>query len=250
MSSRVVRQQGSLPDKPDALAKFILAAPERLKTVQEEILAIQRLDLAKEVYDQKVEEQARLQELTLLASQRMGEITRKMSTSAGGRPSAKKSPSTVKTKAQAIHDLGLSTSQVGRMEQIAAHPDIVEKVIAESQAGQAEATQTEVLRRIKRLNGVHDADTEEGHQENANLRLFRRAINSLVKLAKDALDSIVAGDRTLCIDIDRVGEAIRLLTDLQERLLEEGQASSRYLFESIALKEDLSEPEPLPEIVD
>lgn len=39
-----------------------------------------------------------------------------------------------KPKKQAIKDLGLSTSQVSRMEQMAVHPDIVEKVIAESQA--------------------------------------------------------------------------------------------------------------------
>lgn len=246
MNDLVVRQQGGLPVKPDALAKFILVAPERLKAVKAEIRAIQRLDVAQEVLNQKLEEQARLQELMLLASLRMGEITREIHKSVGGRPS-KSAPSTVKTKEQIITGLGLSTSQVGRMEQIAAHSDIVEEVIAESQAGKTKATMSEVLRRIKEQNSAHDADTEEDHQNAANLRLFRRAINSLSKLAKDALDSVVAGDRTLCVTVDMVGETIRLLTDLQERLLEEGRIASESISESIALREEF---EPLPEIID
>jgi len=247
MNGLAARQQGGLPAKPDDLAKFIVISQEKLKSVKAEIRAIRRLNMAKEVYDQKVEEQARLQELTLLAYQRMGEITREIPTSAGGRPSAKKSPSAgtgcERSKSQAIHDLGLSTSQIGRMEQIADHPDVVAAVIAASRAGQAKATQTEVLRRIKGLKGTRDANTEEDHQEDAKLKLFRRVTGyqDLCKITDEVLDAVVAS-RVLRSDLDRLDETIRLMSGIRERLLEKVQISSRCFFESIALKEELDEP--------
>lgn len=247
MSGLIVRQQSELPAKPDELAKFLILAQEKVKSVQAEIRAIQRLDIARVVYVQKLEERRQLQELILRAYQRIGEITRKLPKSAGGRPSAKTSKNGFKTKAQIIHDLGLSTSQVGRMEQVAAHPDIVEEVFAESQAGEIEATVAEVLRRIKKRNDT--ANVEKNHQNNANLKLFRRVTSyrNLPKITDDVLDDIVASSRTLCVELDKLSETIRRLSDIREQLLEKGQIASRQLFESIALKEEL---EPLLEIMD
>ena len=152
MNELAVHQNGDLPTKPSDLAKFMIVAQEKVKAVKAEIRAIQKLNLAKEVYSQKMEEQRRLQEVILLAYQRMGEITREIPRAAG-RPSEKiiraSANNFEKPKSQAIQELGFSKDQVSRMEQMAAHPDIVEDVIAESQAGQTEATQGEVLRRIR-----------------------------------------------------------------------------------------------------
>ena len=161
MNDLVTYQSSDLPAQPDDLAKFMIVAQEKVKAVKAEIRAIQKLNLAQEVYMQKMEEQRRLQEVILLAYQRMGEITREMPKGSGNQYSSafSRKREEAKPKAQAIKDLGFSTSQVGRMEQMASHPDIVEEVIAESQAGQTEATQGEVLRRLKeRRDGVIDLD--------------------------------------------------------------------------------------------
>lgn len=234
-----IYQQSGLPAQPEELSRFIVVAQEKIKAVKAEIRAIQRLDMAKEVYDQKIEEQARLQELTLLAYQRMGEITRELPTSAGGRPSEKTLPasgkSLEKSKFQAIQDLGFSTSQVNRMEQMAAHPDVVEEVIAESQAGQTEATQTEVLRRIKEQDSKvidlaaakkkrYDADMEKISRDYANLKVFRKATNhlELFKITDEILDSVVDADTDLQDTISGLNEAIRLLSDIRGKLLAKG----------------------------
>lgn len=164
MNELTVYQQSGLPAQPSELAKFILILPEKIKAMKAEIMAIQKAQLAKEVYDQKKDELDRVRELMLLAYARMGAITSEIPKGSGGDRKSEdfKIPSSgnfEKTKAQAIKDLGFSSSQVGRMEQMAAHPDIVEEVIAESQAGQTEATQGEVLRRIKeRKRGLHSPD--------------------------------------------------------------------------------------------
>lgn len=230
-------QQSGLPTKSDDLAKFIVVAQEKIKSVKAEIRAIQRLDMAKEVYDQKIEEQARLQELTLLAYQRMGEITREMPKGSGNQyiNASSRKREEAKSNASAIQGLGFSTSQVGRMEQIAAHPDIVEDVIAESQAGQAEATQAEVLRRIKEQENKvidltqakkdrYDADMEKIDRDYSNLKLFRKATSylKLFQITDDILDSVVDSDADLQSTIHGLNESIHLLTDIRNKLLAKG----------------------------
>ena len=66
MNQLATYQQSDLPVRPTDLAKFILIAPEKVKVMQAEIRAIQKAQLAKEVYDQKKAELDRLRELMLL----------------------------------------------------------------------------------------------------------------------------------------------------------------------------------------
>ena len=234
MNDLVAYQNSGLPAQLDDLAKFMIVAQEKVKAVKAEIRAIQKLNLAKEVYAQKMEEQRRLQEVILLAYQRMGEITREMPKGSGNQYSAfSHKREEAKHKAQAIKDLGFSTSQVGRMEQMAAHPDIVEEVIAESQAGETEATQGEVLRRIKeRRNGVIDlSEYREGRcqrdmaridRDYENLQHFRRSIAfyGLYEITDEILDSVAAADADLNLTIRELEKVIQLLVVIKGKLTE------------------------------
>lgn len=242
MNELATRQGGDLPAQPSDLAKFMIVAQEKVKAVKAEIRAIQKLNLAKEVYAQKMEEQRRLQEVILLAYQRMGEITREMPTSVGGRPTEKTLPSSGKSfekaKSRVIQDLGFSTSQVGRMEQMAAHPDIVEEVIAESQAGQTEATQGEVLRRIKEREKVinlsnvrrerFDQDIAKIDEDYEVIKEFHRAIYSPLRLPVSNSEVVAALMRAtpspsdlFTRDLDTLGEAIQKLQEIQALLRKE-----------------------------
>lgn len=237
MSDLSVYQNSGLPVKPEELARFILVAPEKVKVLKAEIRAIEKAQLAEAVRQQKREELSRLCGLIVLADARMGEITREMQTSVGGRPSGKTLPAGGKgferTKKQAIQELGLSTSQVGRMEQMAAHPDIVEEVIAESQAGQTEATQGEVLRRIKERNKVIDltevrennfqSEMQQIDQDYENLKHFRKItcfIDSLYEVTPEILDSVAVADSDLNRTIKRLEEATQLLITIRSMLQE------------------------------
>lgn len=237
MNKLTACQHRDLPAQPSDLAKFILIAPEKVKAMQAEIRAIQKAQLAKEVYDQKKDELDRLRELMLLAYQRMGEITREMPTAQGSRTDKELSSASgtkfEKPKTQAIRELGLAKAQVHRMEQMAAHPDIVEEVIAESQAGQTEATQGEVLRRIKeRKDGVIDlgayredkcrSDMAWIDQDFENLRYFRRAtaFSGLDEITDEILNSVAAADTDLSGTIRELERTIHLLTAIKAKLTE------------------------------
>lgn len=243
MNDLVAYQNSGLPAQPDDLAKFMIVAQEKVKAVKAEIRAIQKLNLAKEVYAQKMEEQRRLQEVILLAYQRMGEITREMPKSPGKRTDQKPLPADGKrleeTKAQAIRNLGFSTTQVGRMEQMAANPDIVEEVIAESQAGETEATQGEVLRRIKeRRDGVIDLgeyregkcqrDMAQIDEDYKIIKEFHTAIYSPLKLPesnKEVVSALMRATHDLkdlfSHDLNTLEEAVEKLQGLQRSLRKE-----------------------------
>lgn len=200
-------------------------------------MAIQKAQLAKEVYDQKKDELDRVRELMLLAYARMGAITSEIPKSPGKRTDQEPLPASgqrlERTKAQAIKDLGFSSSQVGRMEQMAAHPDIVEEVIAESQAGQTEATQGEVLRRIKERSKVIDltevrenslqAEMEQIDRDSKNLNQFMKItcfIDGLYEITPEILDSVVVADCDLNRTLKRLEEATQLLITIKSMLQE------------------------------
>lgn len=235
MNKLATYQRGGLPAQPDELAKFIVIAQERAKAIKAEIGAIRRLDVAKEVYEQKMEEQDRLRELLLSAYQRMGEITRGLPTAPAGRPSEKISSSggtdLIKPKSQVTQELGFSKSQVSRFEKMAAHPEIVEEVISESQAGAAPATQGEVLRRIKEregvidLNEVREAKTKEEYKkidrDAKELKAFRDAVDftGLYIVSPEMLDSVVAMDTHPEETLAGLDHAIQMLTNIKNELL-------------------------------
>lgn len=246
MSALTTYHGPELPAQPTELAKFIVIAQERAKSIRAEIQAIKRLEVAKEVYEQKLEEQDRLRELMLLAYQRMGEITRELPKDTGGRPSEKTLPSSGKSfegsqkaKSDTIRALGLSTSQVNRFEKMAAHPDIVEEVIAESQAGATTATQGEVLRRIKAKEGVIDlVEVRDAQQKAAYrkidqdaeaLRTFRAAVDysGLYVVTSEMLDSVIELDIEPEETLKNLDKAIQMLSsiknDLMKRRLKRGK---------------------------
>lgn len=215
----------------------MIVAQEKVKAVKAEIRAIQKLNLAQEVYAQKMEEQRRLQEVILLAYQRMGEITREMPTAQGARTDKELSPASgtkfEKPKKQVFQELGFTKNQVSRMEQMAAHPDIVEEVIAESQAGQTEATQGEVLRRIKEQRNVIDLAQARKVQFNRDIaqididgklaKAFVHATHAPLTIADD-LDAVAAAvwrnaDGNVMSDIEDIDLAIQALNTIKTKLL-------------------------------
>lgn len=231
-------QQSGLPTQPSELAKFVLILPEKIKAMKAEIMAIQKAQLAKEVYDQKKAELDRVRELMLLAYARMGAITSEIPKGSGGDRKSedfkiRTNTNFEKPKSQAIQELGFSKDQVSRMEQMAAHPDIVEEVIAESQAGQTEATQGEVLRRIKERSKVIDlaevrenslqAEMRQIDQDYENLDKFRKVIcfvDGLYEITDEVVDSVIAVDDDLNRTIQKLEEATQLLIVIRGMLQE------------------------------
>lgn len=175
--SELATYQRNLPDTIGDLSRFVLVGREKLTSVRAEIRAIDKVQLAQEVRDQKMEEARMLSEALLDAEVKLGDMTKLIPKSVGGRPEKTndsavgsfkqerfkndsgvafdnpnqmewKNDSAVdnpKPKKEIISDLGFTTKQVERFEKLADNKDLVEEVKAKARENDDIPTRTQVL---------------------------------------------------------------------------------------------------------
>lgn len=151
-----------LPSKLEDLAQFVLIGRDKLAMVRAGIKALDKLDMAKEVREQKKEEAQMLAEALMDAEVRIGDILLAMPKASGkhenrgnqynsGRSSTAATSSTleqtlpIQTKEEAVKQLGFDKFQVSRFQTLAQHKDIVEQVKQEARVNDDLATRTAVL---------------------------------------------------------------------------------------------------------
>ena len=83
--------QVNLPDTLEDLSKFVLVGREKLTAVRANIRAIDKVGLAKEVYQQKQEEAQMLGEAVLDAETKMGDLLKQLPKAQGRRTDIKTS---------------------------------------------------------------------------------------------------------------------------------------------------------------
>lgn len=161
--SELMNIGNTLPSKIEDLAKFVLIGREQLNMVRAGIKALDKLDMAKDVREQKKAEAQMLAEALMDAEVRIGEILLAMPKASGGdRKSEKiksnssatfdpevKPPAPLQTKEEAVKQLGFDKIQVSRFQTLAQHKEIVEQVKQEARANDDLATRTAVLQAVK-----------------------------------------------------------------------------------------------------
>ena len=156
MEEGIIIQNQNLPDKIEDLAKFVLVGREKLVSVRAEIRAINKLELAEEVREQKKEEAQMLAEALIDAEVRIGDLLKQIPKASGGdRKSIEiKNRTNAKfdnqeTKQEVITRLGFNKDQANRFETMASNKDIVEQVKAEARENEDIPTRTRVLQLVK-----------------------------------------------------------------------------------------------------
>lgn len=89
MQEGIVIQNQNLPDKIEDLAKFVLVGREKLTSVRAEIRAIDKVQLAQEVREQKKEEAQMLAEALLDAEVKIGDLLKQIPKAQGRRTDIK-----------------------------------------------------------------------------------------------------------------------------------------------------------------
>lgn len=161
MSNGVMRVETNLPSKIEDLAQFVLVGRDKLAMVRAGIKALDKLDVAEGVRQQKKEEAQMLAEALLDAEVKIGEILARMPKASGGdRKSEVFKSSTagtfdtstqapIETKEQAVEKLGFDRKQVHRFQTLAANKEIVEQIKQEARENDDLATRTAVLQVVK-----------------------------------------------------------------------------------------------------
>lgn len=142
--------QVNLPTTVDELAKFVLIGRDKLVSVRAEMRAIDKLELAGEVREQKKQEATMLAGALLDAEVKIGQLTSEIPKDNPNKRIDSGVESSGKMNNPIVRQLG--QKNIERFQQMAEHQDIVEQVKAEAKENEDLPTRTEVLRRIKEEN--------------------------------------------------------------------------------------------------
>ena len=138
----------NLPANVEDLSKFVLVGREKLVAVRAEIRAIEKVGLAEEVRQQKLQEAQDISEAVLDAEVRIGELMATV-------PKAKNQYQSAvdngvhSTKAEVIEKSGFTVKQVQRFETLAKNKDIVEQAKAEARENDDIVSRSLVLNMVK-----------------------------------------------------------------------------------------------------
>lgn len=138
-----------LPTNIEDVSKYVFVGREKLVALQAELRAMNKLDLVEEVRLQKLTEAQDLADSLLLAEMRLGELISELPEAQGKRTDLELEDSDVpKSKKEILQDLGFSVKTAQRYEKLAAHPEIVASISAETRAKGEIVSRTSVLRAI------------------------------------------------------------------------------------------------------
>lgn len=215
-------QTQQLPDNLHDLAAFVLVGREKLTAVRAEIRAIDKVQLAKEVRQQKQDEARMLSEALLDAEKRIGELAKTIPKATNGganqygaKPTALSEKQ--KTKSEVITDLGFTPKQMERFEILANNPDVVEQVKQEARENDDLPTRTRVIDIVQQRKKEHSDKTE------ISSALYKQFHNSLfgiltLNISKaDVLSDWITDCRGITVSdyIADIGRAIDKLEKLR-----------------------------------
>ena len=144
-----------LPDTLPELAKFALVGREKLAAVRAEIRAIDKLNLANEVHEQKLIEAQDIAEAVLDAEVKIGELTAQIEKHSGGDHKSEnfKMDNTVdfdspKTKSETLKEIGIPQKTAERFERLAKHPELIQEAKDSAREHGEIVTRQDVINRI------------------------------------------------------------------------------------------------------
>lgn len=163
MDELVTRRQ-ELPDTIEDLARFVLVNEERVQALRAQIRAISKVNLAREVYEQKLQEAQEIAQITLEAGQKMGELLLKIQTAQGRRSDLGTSSThleEVKTKTEVTESMGLTRNQVSQYQQMALNPEAVKAAIQQAIERGDVVSRDQVMKQIRELRAEQERKIRE-----------------------------------------------------------------------------------------
>ena len=213
MQEGIIIQNQNLPDKIEDLAKFVLIGREKLTAVRANIRAIDKLQLAEDVREQKKEEAQMLAEALLDAEVRIGDLLKQIPTASGKRTDLTSShqceevnrkgnqPIDIdvdrldkkiknrtsakfkkqETKQQVIERLGFNKDQANRFETLSSNKEIVEQVKAEARENEDIPTRSRVLQLVKEKSKEEKEYEEECRELDKAHRIYCKINDAVYK---------------------------------------------------------------------
>lgn len=176
-------EKTSLPANIKELSRFVLVGREKLTAVRAEIRAIDKVGLARQVREQKLQEAQDLSEAVLDAEVKLGELIAAIPETPGKRTDLQPVDSSVhRSKKEVLEDAGFTVKQGQRFETLAAHPDIVAEMKAEARDREEIISRTAVLNAIaeqKKPYIINNSGDSEWYTPERYIESARKVMGSI-----------------------------------------------------------------------
>lgn len=138
--------QAQIPDTLEDLSQFVLVNEERVQALRAQIRAIKKVNLAKEVYEQKLAEAQEIGQITVEAAQKMGELLLTIQKHQGN---SSRSVEEFKTKTEITSEMGMTRNQVSQYQQMAQNPEAVQAAIQKAIDNGDVVSRNQVMKEIR-----------------------------------------------------------------------------------------------------
>ena len=182
--NELITQQVQLPDNLEDLSKFVLYNEERIQALRANIRAIKKVQLAKEVYEQKLAEAQEVGQITVEAAQKVGELLLQIQTAQGRRTDL--TSSDARTKSEQLDEIGITRQRSNEYEQMALHPEQVQAAIQKAIERGDVVSRSQVMKEIKALKD------ENSRLKADNVTLSNRARPEVIE--KEVIKEVVPDD--------------------------------------------------------
>ena len=150
MNNQIIKSTSELGMPLAEAAKKVQVGREMLTAVRAELRAVEKIGAANELRLEKLKKAQTLAEQVLDAETALGALIANMPEGQGARTDLELADSTVRklTKQEAVESIGLTVKQANRFEQLAANPDLVDRMKAEARKNGEIISRTAILKAI------------------------------------------------------------------------------------------------------
>lgn len=143
-------QTTQLPDTIEDLTQFVLVGKATLQAYMMKLQTVNRLSVAQEIRDQTLKEAQEVSTAVIAAEQRIGELLLAIPKQAGA-TNFSRDEEKLKTKGETIKEMGYGKNEANDYQQMAKHPEVVQKVIENALANGDVVSKSSVMKEIKVL---------------------------------------------------------------------------------------------------
>ena len=262
--NEIITQTVQLPEIPVEAAKFVLVTEEKARLLRESIKTINKVGLAKEVYDQKLAEAQEVAEIAVDAARQLGLLLMNIQTAPGRRTDIETSilkGNEVKTKTEITSEMGLSSKQVFQYQQMAQNPEAVQAAIQKAIENGDVVSRTAVMKQIQKAKEEAKAEAQaemKGFAETiksqskmearaeveAEMKALRQT-NKVLKEQAEKTATVVAPE-----DYEQTKKQVEMLEADNERLTRERKEAIKELQDTKKTLEAVQSPDANQKVVD
>ena len=160
--NELTTQKTMLPDTIEDLTQFVLIGKAKLQAYMLKLQTVNKLSVAQEIRDQTLRETQEMSNALIAAEQRIGELLLAIPKASGNQYTSANSAQTekAKTKTETVKEMGYSKDEASDYQQMAKHPEVVQKVIENALANGEVVTKSQVLKEIKAAKEQARAEAE------------------------------------------------------------------------------------------